>query len=225
MTADTGNGGTASLAREKERTLRIAWMLSAWAPAALAVALFLGPSTVLIADFLRRTSELLVLFMSWRVFRRIAHSPSRPLEDFDASERRMSLGVALVLAISTCVILLAAGIRLYQGAEVGWIVPGLVIACAGGGVNLWLWRRNRRLAKQEPSPLIDAQWRFYRSKTLADICVVVTLISGAMLRSTAFSPIVDALGATIIALFLATTAKRVAQRSAGGVREVLQGAR
>ena len=210
--------GATSFAQDKERTLRTACLLSAWAPAALGVALVLGPSTVLIADFIRRTSELLVTAASWRVFRKIARNPSQPPEAFEASERRVSQMVAAVLLMSTVIILITAAIRGLSGAEVGWIVPGLLIACGGCTVNCWLWRRSRLLAKREPSPLIDAQWRFYRSKTIADICVIATLIGGAVTRGTAFSSLVDAVGACIIALFLATTAQRVLQRSASSTR-------
>lgn len=209
-----------SFAKDKERTLRTACLLSAWAPAALGVALMLGPSTVLIADFIRRTSELLVTAASWRVFRRIARNPSHPPEVFEASERRVSQLVAVVLVLSTVIILVTAAIRGLSGAEVGWIVPGLLIACGGCAVNCWLWRRSRSLAKREPSPLIDAQWRFYRSKTIADVCVIATLIGGALTRGTVFSSWVDAVGACIIALFLATTAQRVMQRSASSAQVV-----
>lgn len=213
------NAATGNLAREKERTLRIAWLLSAWAPLATGLALYLGPSTILLADFLRRTSELIALFLSWLVFLRIARNPGADPLIFRKQEHQASLAVAAVMLFSLVVIAVNAIRRLAADAEVGWILPGMLIAVAGGGVNLWLWRRNRRLSRQEPGPLIDAQWRFYRAKTWIDACVILTLTGGALTREIGVSAWVDVTGSAVIAVFLLTTAWRIGRTALVGLRD------
>lgn len=210
------------LARQKERTLLIACLLSAWAPLAGAVAVILGPSSILIADFLRRSSELVVLLVSWRVFRRAAREGDAASAHVALSERRTSLLVAAVMLVSVVLILISGGVRFARDAEMGWILPGLLIACAGGGVNFWLWRRHRGLDKRAPSPLIEAQWRFYRGKTFVDGCVIVTLLAGAALRGSEISDYIDATGALLIAAVLGLSARRVLQRSVGGAFAAVQ---
>jgi hypothetical protein len=32
----------------------------------------------------------------------------------------------------------------------------------------WLWIKNQRLARRQSSPLMEAQWRFFRSKSVCD---------------------------------------------------------
>lgn len=206
------------LAREKERTLRIAWMLSAWAPLAGGVALYLGPSTILLADLLRRSSELLAMFLSWLIFLRIARTPGATPEAFPRQQHMASLVVALVMLFSPLVIAYSAIERVSEATEVGWILPGLLLAGAGGGVNCWLWRRNRNLALREPGPLIESQWRFYRTKTLIDACVIATLIGGAATRDLGLSPWVDAAGSTIIAVFMVVTARHIGRPALAGLR-------
>lgn len=211
-----------TLAQQKERTLLIACLLSAWAPLACGIAVILGPSSILIADFLRRSSELVVLIASWQVFRRAARNGDASSAHATLSERRTSALVAGVMLLSMVLILLSGTFRFAQGAEMGWILPGLLIACAGGGVNFWLWRRHRGLDKRAPSPLIDAQWRFYRGKTFVDACVIVTLLAGAALRGSYLSGYVDAAGALLIASVLGLSARRVLQHSVGVAPTALQ---
>jgi len=206
------------LAREKERTLRIAWMLSAWAPLAGGLALYLGPSTILLADLLRRSSELLAMFLSWLVFLRIARTPGATAEAFPRQQHTASLAVALALLVSSLAVVYSAVAGVREGAEVGWILPGLLLAGAGGGVNCWLWRRNRNLALREPGPLIAAQWRFYRTKTMIDACVIATLIGGAAGRDLGVSAWVDAAGSCIIALFMLHTARHIGRAGLAGLR-------
>lgn len=54
-----------------ERTLLASILLSSPGPLVLGTALFFGRSSTQIADFVRRTSELAAIFVSWIVFRRI----------------------------------------------------------------------------------------------------------------------------------------------------------
>lgn len=215
----TGEAGVEpGLAREKERTLRIAWMLSAWAPLAGGLALYLGPSTILLADLLRRSSELLAMFLSWLVFLRIVRTPGAPPEAFPRLQHTASLAVALVMLLSPLVIAYSAMLRVREATEVGWIVPGLLLAGAGGAVNGWFWRRNRTLALREPGPLIDSQWRFYRTKTAVDACVMATLLAGAATRDLGLSPWVDAVGSAVIALFMLETAWRIGRAALAPLR-------
>lgn len=210
----------AGLAREKERTLRIAWLLSAWAPLAGGVALYFGPSTILLADLLRRSSELLALFLAWLVFLRIARSPAASPATFHRQQHLASLLVAVVMLFSMIVIAWSAIGRVREDVAVGWIVPGLCLAMAGGCVNGWLWRRNRDLARREPGPLIDSQWSFYRTKTVIDVCVIVTLLLGAATRDAGFSPWVDAAGSAVIALCLLVAARRIGHAALAGLRHM-----
>jgi len=55
----------------RERTLRLALALSAWGPLATGVAVLLSHSSTQLADFLRRSAELLAIALAWGVARRL----------------------------------------------------------------------------------------------------------------------------------------------------------
>lgn len=58
-------------ASKRERTLLISLLISSLAPIATGIPAIISRSATQIADFLRRTAELLALFVSWWVYRKI----------------------------------------------------------------------------------------------------------------------------------------------------------
>jgi len=84
----------------------------------------------------------------------------------------------------------------------GWLIPGLVIAGMGLLVNGFFWQRDYFLNKKESSPIFEAQWRLYRSKTLIDFCVFFTLMLNLKLEAREWSQYIDFIGSIIISGFL-----------------------
>lgn len=202
------------LTRQKERTLRAAWMISLMAPLATAAAFLLGRSTTQMADFLRRTIELLALFSAWLTVRKVSTGPTdRYNYGYGKLEHLSSLGVALVMAFSSAVIAYSAVARLLRPVPLGWVLPGILIPVGGVVVNGWFWRRGHRLALLESTPVIESQWRLYRAKTILDICVIITLGLTVLLQAYPWSSYIDPIGSMFIAAFLVVTAYRMAQRS------------
>jgi divalent metal cation (Fe/Co/Zn/Cd) transporter len=75
--------------------------------------------------------------------------------------------------------------------------------------NSWLWRKNYRLAIQDPSPIMDSQWRLFRTKALSDFSVLVALILSLGLSGYSWSMYIDPLASFIIAGFLFFSGYRV----------------
>jgi len=188
--------------RERERTLLVAVLLSAWGPPATLVALLLGPSTTQLADLIRRTAELVALIVAWSVQRAVR----RGAVGADALERRAAGVVALALAVSGGLLVIALALR-------GLVPPGgdarlgLAIASLGLVTNTVFWWRSVRLVRGLPGPLIDAQRRFYRAKTAVDAAVVATL---ATLVAGAGAAVVgvDIAGTAAVAVYLLVSAWR-----------------
>lgn len=72
-----------------------------------------------------------------------------------------------------------------------------------------MWRKNLLLARAEPSPIIESQWRLYRAKSVANICVILSLIISSTFRGHSWASYVDPAGALIISCFLLLSAYRV----------------
>jgi cation diffusion facilitator family transporter len=165
---------------------------------------------MLLSDLLKSGSETAATFLSWLAVRKI-----RQGQNFEYNygqgklENISSLAVAGAMIFSWLIVTYSAIERLRHPAPLGSV--GLALFVTGGSalVNIWMWRKNLRLLQTEPSPILDSQWRLYRAKTVANICVVSSLLLGLALREYAWSLYIDPIGALIISGFLLQSAYRV----------------
>lgn len=202
--------------KSRERTLLAAVLLSAWAPLSTGIAVFLSHSTTQLADFARRTAELMALLVSWLIYRHISRrQPSWAVRA--KLERVAGISVAATLIISGLIMLGLALARLRQFQPGGNVYPGLAIATLGLGVNGWFWQRYRRLNREAPNAIIAEQSRLYRAKCLVDLCVLLALTAIAIDAGSAITRYVDILGTGAVAVYLlASGAKAGLQRRGAG---------
>ncbi|MBE0411760.1 MAG: hypothetical protein IBX69_18690, partial [Anaerolineales bacterium] len=106
------NSLSTAQAASREKTLLVALLLSMWAPLATGIAVILSQSTTQLADFIRRSVELVALFVSWFVFRTILRRKGIAESDKARLERIASLLTATALVFSGLVILVVAVSRL-----------------------------------------------------------------------------------------------------------------
>jgi divalent metal cation (Fe/Co/Zn/Cd) transporter len=207
--------------KSRERTLLAAVLLSAWAPLSTGIAVYFSRSTTQLADFARRTAELMALLVSWLVYRHISRrQPSREVRA--RLERMANISVAVTLTISGLVMLGLALSRISEFQPGGNVYPGLAIAALGLGVNGWFWQRYRRLNREAPNAIIAGQSRLYRAKCLVDLCVLVALIAIAIAPGHILTRYVDILGTGAVAVYLLVSGAKTrglsGRRDAGKVR-------
>lgn len=203
-------GVGANIAREKERTLRAAWLISLTAPLATAAAFLLGRSAVQLADFIRRTSELLALFLAWLTLRKVSAGETAEYNyGYARLESLSSLLISVVMFISFGLITYSSLLRFLDPVPLGWVAPGLVVPAGGMVVNGWFWRRGSLLARSESTPVIEAQWRLCRSKTILDVCVLVTLVVAVILGDGPWTRRTDLAGSLAIGVFLLVSSWRI----------------
>ncbi len=196
----------------RERTLRAAVLLSAWAPFATFAALLLGRSATQAADFVRRTAEFAAVLVSWLAFRRAQQVSNVQRAKIEATVRRV---VGAALALSAVVILLLAVARWLRPTPTGSVVLGFAIALLGAATNGWFWARYRRFERQERSPIVAAQARLYRAKTFVDAAVLAALGSVWWLGDGVTGRATDLAGSVIVAFYLAwSAAKQLADAEA-----------
>ncbi len=188
---------------EKERTLRAAWIVSSTAPLATGFAFYQSGSVTVLADFFRRTLELMVLFSNWLIYKKILRGEQggrrvdpQKLEDYAAR------GVMAVMALSFGVIFFNAASQLRDPQPLGQIWAGMTIGLLGLLVNGMFWRKNRSLAKREASSIFYAQWKLYRAKALMDLTLVIILASSKIFEGHPWALYFDPLGSMAMALFL-----------------------
>ena len=130
-------------------------------------------------------------------------------------ENLASLVVATVMIISLIIIFRNAIERFQSPVIIGGLGTGLGIffAILAGSVNAWYWTYTNRLAKKEKSPIMESQWRLFRVRTIANICVISSLGLSLTLKPYSWIVYIDPIGSVIISGFLLLSAYSVISMS------------
>ncbi len=187
---------------KRERTLITALLLSMWAPLTTGIAVILSHSTTQLADFIRRTVELIALFISWRVFRHVEKGRNVTAEEKAHWEKIAGLSVAVALGFSGLTMLTVTLARIDTFEPGGNVYPGLAIAILGLVTNSWFWRRYTKMTAEQYNPVIDAQRLMYRAKACVDLCVIIALSSVAIDPAASATLYIDALGSVAVSFYL-----------------------
>lgn len=191
--------------KDSERTLLTALILSAPGPAIISYAAMTSGSATQLADFLRRSSELVATFVSWLVYRKLRKDHIEDAKEILRLERLTSYTVAIAMSLSG-IALLAVGIgRLFITETGSRPVLGLVIALLGVAVNTWFWRKYRSMNHHQPDMVIAAQERLYGGKAAVDICVVIALAAVTLAPAHPLTRYLDAFGSIAVAGYLLYT--------------------
>ena len=182
------------------RTLLWSVIMSAPGPLVVGLGLLAGRSSTQIADFVRRSAELLAIIMSFVVFRLTTKEGQQDEGRRAVLERRSNAFVGAMMCIGGAGMVALA---LLGGSEdKGNVIPGLAIAVLGVIANSIFWRRYTRLNRAQPNAILAVQSRLYRAKTLVDSCVTAALLAVALAPEAAFSGWLDFFGSIIVALYL-----------------------
>lgn len=209
------NGLSKQQSTSREKILLTSLLLSAPGPLVTGIALVTSHSTTQLADFLRRGMELVAIFVSWWVFRRLHRGAALDEAGQARFERAAGLSAAGAMSLSGVVLLVVALSRLTTFTPGGSVTMGLIIAVLGLVTNGWFWRRYATLSREQYSPVIETQLQLYRAKTTVDLCVVIALASVAIAPGHPATRYVDLLGSLIVAGYLLWTGLRLAQSHLG----------
>lgn len=186
---------------KSERTLLVSLLMSAPGPILTGIAAASSYSATQLADFLRRTVELVALFVAWWVFRKrqqgsMAESASRRLE------HAAHMTVTASMGCSGAAMAIVGVYRLFNYEVSGSVTLGLVIAALGLIANTAFWWRYRSLFRKRPDPVIAGQERLYRAKALVDLVVVGALTAVAVIPTHPATHYIDAVGSILVSVYL-----------------------
>ncbi len=188
--------------QKKSGTKTLLWsvIMSAPGPLIIGLGLFVGRSSTQIADFVRRSSELLAIIMAYVVYKITTKDGVCDTVRKDKLERFSNLFVGAMMCLGGSLMLLLAFVS--ENEDKGNVIPGLAIALLGVIANTIFWRKYTKLNKQEPNAILAVQARLYRAKSLVDGCVTIALLSVALLPESPVSYYLDFIGSVIVALYL-----------------------
>jgi len=182
------------------KTLFMSVVMSAPGPLIIGLGLLVGRSTTQIADFVRRSAELLGIIMAYVVYKITTKDGVCDIEKKAKLERFSNLFVGAMMCLGGSLMLLLAFAS--DNTEKGNVIPGLTIAILGVIANTLFWRKYTRLNKAEPNAILAVQARLYRAKSLVDGCVTIALLSVFLFPTSQISYYLDFIGSIIVALYL-----------------------
>lgn len=182
------------------RTLLMSVIMSAPGPLIIGLGLLVGRSSTQIADFIRRSAELLAIIMAFVIYQMTTKDGVCDEIRKARLEQMNNLFVGAMMCIGgTFMIVLAL---LSDNADKGNVVPGLVIALLGVVANSIFWVKYTKLNRAEPNAILAVQARLYRAKTLVDACVTTALLSVVIAPASQVSIWLDFIGSIIVAVYL-----------------------
>jgi divalent metal cation (Fe/Co/Zn/Cd) transporter len=182
------------------RTLLMSVLMSSPGPLVVGLGLLSGRSATQIADFFRRSSELLAIIMAYFVYKITTKDSACDEARKARLERYANLFVGAMMCLGGSIMLVLA---FFSGnTDKGNVIPGLSIAVMGVIANTLFWRKYTRLNKANPNAILAVQARLYRAKSLVDSCVTVALLSVALAPQSPVSYWLDLVGSIIVAGYL-----------------------
>lgn len=190
------------MSQKKSGTKTLLWsvIMSAPGPLIIGLGLLVGRSSTQIADFVRRSSELLAIIMAYIIYKITTKDGVCDTAKKERLEKFSNLFVGAMMCLGGTLMLLLAFAS--ENEDKGNVIPGLVIALLGVVANTIFWRRYTKLNKAEPNAILAVQARLYRAKSLVDGCVTIALLSVAFFPESGVSYYLDLIGSVIVALYL-----------------------
>jgi len=182
------------------RTLLMSVLMSAPGPLVVGLGLLAGRSATQIADFFRRSSELLAIIMAYLVYKITTKDGSCQELRKAKLERLSNLFVGAMMCLGGSIMLALAFFS--DSTDKGNVLPGLTIALLGVIANTLFWRKYTKLNKQEPNAILAVQARLYRAKSLVDGCVTIALLTVALAPQSSAAYWLDLIGSIIVAAYL-----------------------
>ena len=204
--------------KRKENVALGALTLQSLSLAPTLVVVILANSVALFAGFLKCFNETVATLISWLILRRVNRGEGH---DYDYGlgkvESLASFVVTGLLFLSFMIVCFGGIRRILQPAEVnaGGALLGMVIQVCAVVMDTWFWRKNYELSKKEYSPIMEAQWRLFRAKTVAEATVLVSLILSVSLMKFRWSVYIDPACSFVVAGFLLWSVRDMVRRSIG----------
>lgn len=182
------------------RTLLLSVLFSASGPIVLGLGLLVGHSSTQIADFTRRTAELLALIVALVIYSVTNKRQDMAEERKKELERKGNLFTGVIMCVSGLSMLVLA--VLSTDGDKGNVIPAMAIAFMGVVANSIFWRRYTTLAHAQGNSILGVQARLYGAKTAVDICVTSALAAVLAFPGTSVSYWLDKAGTALVSLYM-----------------------
>ena len=186
-----------------KKTLLMSVIMSSPGPLVIGLGLIVGQSSTQIADFVRRSIELLAIILSFVVYCLVSKEDKVNEEQKIKYERGTNIFVSVAMVVSGIIMFVLA--LTSTNEDKGNVIPGLVIALLGFIANTFFWIKYTKLGKESNNTILKVQSKLYRAKTFVDFSVVVALSVVLFSHNITLSYYFDMIGTMVVSLYLVLT--------------------
>lgn len=154
-----------------QKTLLLSVLMSTPGPLIVGIGLIIGNSSTQLADFIRRSLELLAIILAFIVYLvttkddNISNNKKQKLESITNN------CVSTMMTICGIIMLMVSIFS--QSTEKGNVILGLLIAAMGMIANSIFWIRYHHLGIKTNNNILKVQSNLYRAKTFVDTSVTL----------------------------------------------------
>lgn len=182
------------------KTLLWSIIMSSPGPLVVGLGLLAGRSSTQIADFVRRSAELLAIIMSFVVYTVVTKQGVTDEIKKRKMERCSNVFVGSMMCLAGAIMAVLAFTM--NNEDKGNVIPGLAIAVLGVIANSIFWIKYTRINRAERNAIMAVQARLYRAKTLVDSSVTIALLSVLIAPQSPVSYWLDLIGSMIVSVYL-----------------------
>ena len=186
-----------------KKTLLMSVIMSSPGPLVVGLGLLVGKSSTQLADFVRRSIELLAIILAFAVYSITTKNDSTDEIKKQKYERATNLFVSVAMVISGVIMTVLAFAS--SSEEKGNVVPGLAIALLGVVANSLFWVKYNKLGKETCNKILMVQSNLYRAKTFVDLSVVIALVTVLLSTDPMVSYYFDLIGTVCVSVYLVFT--------------------
>lgn len=162
--------------KQKEKAIFIGWFSSSLGLLPTVYAVIVSNSLTLLIDMVRYAVDTAATFVSWIAVKKINRGRTiRYNYGIGKLENLINLFVAAALLLSFLVFVYNAVQRIIEPRPLTGALAGIAFTAASLLFNTWLWKRNLRIAREHHSPIMEAQWRMYLIKAVANLIILAPL--------------------------------------------------
>ncbi|OYT14909.1 MAG: hypothetical protein B7C24_15850 [Bacteroidetes bacterium 4572_77] len=161
-------------ANKKNKALVINFLIIFWSWVPFVFISIWSNSITLIAQMLMGGAQSLSVYLSLLTTKKSVKRQKHLINREVFNARLM----VLVFFLSFSVIAFIAIKRMFQPKDIELYpaVLGALVNAAAVFVNLYQWRKNLKVSKEEFSPLMESQWSLFRIKTFTALTSVLSII-------------------------------------------------
>lgn len=177
-------------------------LLSLPGPIVTGIPAFVSLSSTQIADFIRRTAELIPLIVSLIIYIKLDNKIEVNENDKNKLHKIANKTVTWSMFISAMSMLTLGIMRLFFYNSNGKVGSGLIIAILGLMTNFGFWLKYKKILKEKYDSIIEGQYKVYTAKSSIDLCVVIALTCVFLFTTSHITKYIDSFGCIIVSIYL-----------------------